>query len=123
MNKRRFTRVEFTGVALITFDGTTFQGKVANLSLHGVLVRTDQSVPIGSSVDIAITLPSREPEMTLRLKATAVRTGPDGISFEFNAMDSDSFTHLYVIVSSVSGDPDAIMDEFAAFAEQNIKVS
>jgi PilZ domain len=121
MNKRRFTRVEFAIGAVIEFDGEAFEGRVENISLRGIFIRTDRRVPLGTYVDITINLYSLEPDRGVMLHARSARVDDEGVGFEFHAMDSDSFAHLYGIVSYVSGDHDAVLDEFAGFAQQNIR--
>ena len=119
MEKRRFTRVDFTINALVQYGEHSFRGEVENVSLHGILIRTDQPMPLGTRADITICLSEMEPQILIQLSAVAVRTTENGIAFQFDRIDIDSFTHLRSIISYQKGDADAVMDEFSDFVEQN----
>jgi PilZ domain-containing protein len=118
MEKRRFTRVDFVINALVKYDATAFRGEVENLSLHGIFIKTDQSMPVGTTADITICLAEMEPEILINLSARVVRVGDGGIGFKFDRIDLDSFTHLRSIISYRKGDADSVMTEFTDFLEQ-----
>jgi hypothetical protein len=120
MDNRRFTRVGFTINASITIEGTTFTAEVENLSLHGLFVKNDRHIPLGTRADIAISLTGIQPEIVIRLKSVAVRSVAEGTGFEFESVDVNSFIHLRNIVAYARGDQDAVMAEFAQFAEHNL---
>src|SRR5512137_1868711 len=106
MEKRQFSRVDFTVKALVTADTTVFRGEVDNLSLHGIFIKTDQQLPLGSAAEITIGLAEVEPEIVIHVTGTVARHTPDGIAFEFGKIDVDSFTHLRSIISYREGDAD-----------------
>jgi len=118
MEKRRFSRVDFTVKALITAGTTVFRGEVDNLSLHGIFIKTDQRLPLGSAAEITIGLAEVEPEIVIHVTATVARHTPDGLGFEFGKIDVDSFTHLRSIISYRKGDADIVMDEFINYVER-----
>lgn len=118
--QRRFTRVDFTVNALVKGEGTAFRGEVANLSLHGIFIKIDQHLPIGSPAEITICLTEVQPEVVIHVNAAVVRVEPDGLGFQFAKIDVDSFTHLRSIIAYQKGDGDAIMEEFIDYVEENI---
>ena len=120
MDKRRFTRVDFTINALVKYDETSFRGEVDNLSLHGIFIKTDRDVPLGTQADIIICLTEMQPEIVISLTAKAIRSVAGGVGFQFDRIDVESFSHLRSIISYRKGDADTIMNEFAEFVEQNI---
>lgn len=118
--QRRFTRVDFTVNALIKGEDAVFRGEVANLSLHGIFIKTDQFLPVGSLVEITICLTEVQPEVVIHVNAVIVRSDARGIAFQFAKIDVDSFTHLRSIIAYQKGDGDAIMEEFIDYVEENI---
>ncbi len=118
MEKRRFSRVDFTVKALVAAGDTAFRGEVDNLSLHGIFIKTDQRLPLGTEVDITIGLAEVEPEIVIHVQATVARHTEEGIGFEFGKIDVDSFTHLRSIISYRKGDADVVMDEFINYVER-----
>ena len=121
MNNRRFTRVNYTVEAVIEHEGSFIAGTVANISLHGAFIRTERSLPAGAEVVITFNLNALEAELGVRVQAKSAAAAAEGIGFEFTAMDSDTFTCLYGIVSSVSGAGDALLEEMASFAHRKRK--
>jgi hypothetical protein len=121
--QRRFTRVDFTVNALVKGEDTAFRGEVTNLSLHGIFIRTDTSMPVGSPAEVTICLTEIRPEVLIHVNATVVRCEPDGIALKFARIDVDSFTHLRSIIAYQKGDGDAVMDEFIDYVEENIHKS
>ncbi len=118
MEKRRFSRVDFTVKALVASGDAAFRGEVDNLSLHGIFIRTDQRLPLGATAEITIGLADVEPEIVIHVSATVARHTPEGIGFEFGKIDVDSFTHLRSIISYRKGDADIVMDEFINYVER-----
>lgn len=117
MEKRRFSRVDFTVKALVAAGDTAFRGEVDNLSLHGMFIKTDQRLPLGAAAEITIGLAEVQPEIVIHVSATVARETPEGLGFEFGKIDVDSFTHLRSIISYQKGDADAVMDEFINYVE------
>ncbi len=118
MEKRRFSRVDFTVKALVAAGATAFRGEVDNLSLHGIFIKTDQRLPVGTEANITIGLADVEPEIVIHVAAAVARLTPEGIGFEFGKIDVDSFTHLRSIISYRKGDADIVMDEFINYVER-----
>ena len=121
MEKRQFTRIDFGIKALVKYYDTAFRGEVENLSLHGIFIKTDHSMEVGTQAEIVIGLTSIEPEIVIQISATAVRIGDGGIGFQFARIDVESFSHLRSIISYRKGDADMVMDEFVDFVEQNVQ--
>lgn len=120
LGKRQFTRVGFKIYAAVTFEGATFEGRVDNISLHGVYITEVTDLPAGSPAEICITLNPMEPEVVIRVTGVVVRSGSEGTAFEFNRMDVDSFIHLRKLVSYAICDGDTIMGEFASYVDHRL---
>ena len=119
MEKRNFTRVDFTIHARLTVDGRTFDGEVGNISLRGIFIRNLTTVPVGTEADITISLSSVQPDIAINIVAVAVRSAEEGTGFEFSKVDVESFTHLRNIVSYASCDEN-IMEEFVTYLDHKL---
>ena len=115
MEQRHFSRVEYHVHAVITCDGETIQADVENLSLKGMLVRSDRQLPQGKKADITISLSDVSPLVVIQLKGEVVRSQEGELGFNFERIELDSFIHLRNIVSICKGDADSVMDEFIDF--------
>lgn len=120
MEKRHFTRVDYHVHAEVTIDGTTFPVDVENLSLKGMLARSERDLPYGSLAGITISLPDVSPPLKICLDAKVVRREGDEVGFAFDRIELESFTHLRNIISIYNGDADSVMDEFAHFVEDKV---
>jgi hypothetical protein len=119
MEKRHFSRVDYHIHAVITCDGETFQSEVENLSLKGMLVRSERVLPQGKPVAITITLSSVTPPVEIHLNGLVVRAQGGELGFAFDRIELDSFVHLRNIVAICKGDADSVMDEFIEFVGTN----
>lgn len=109
--RRRFTRVHFHVLAEICYQQVLLSGQVSDLSLKGLFVHTDQSIPLGEVVDVKIRMPLTNPPLEFRLRAEAVRVVAEGIGLRIVEADVQSFTHLRNIVAMQANDPDQVLDE------------
>jgi len=119
MEKRHFSRVDYHVHAVIVCDGETIQAEVENLSLKGVLVRSDSILPMGKEAEISITLSNVSPPVKINLVGQVVRAQEGELGFSFNRIELESFIHLRNIVSICKGDADSVMDEFIDFVGSN----
>ncbi|MDR2560929.1 MAG: PilZ domain-containing protein [Holophagales bacterium] len=108
--KRKFSRVEFKIVATVKHDQREFVGAVSNLSLGGVFLVTDQQLPVGEVADILIALDD-QPENSVEMTGKVARATEEGIAFNFEKIDYDSFIHLKNLVALNSGDEGKIQGE------------
>jgi len=108
--KRKFSRVEFKIVATVKHGQRQFVGAVSNLSLSGIFLVTDQCLPVGEVAAILIALDD-QPENSVEMTGKVARVTEEGIAFNFDKIDYDSFIHLKNIVALNSGDESKIQDE------------
>lgn len=120
MSTRKFSRVGFNVIATVTSGGRSFQGNVSNLSMSGLLLETNERLALGEVVDIAISLPGTEPEITVAFTGRVCRLTEGEVAFRFEMIDLDSYTHLRNIVSYNMADAEKVMDEIFADIDQKI---
>lgn len=104
-DQRKRSRVAAQFEAALEIGADRIPVVTRNLSLKGMLCDPEPSVPIGAECAIELTL---SPQVTVRIKALAVRNGEDGLAMDFLGMDEESFLHLRNIVRFGASDADSI---------------
>lgn len=112
MKKRHFTRVLFRAEAVVKYKDEVLRGEVENLSLNGMLFKTDQQIPMNAPLEIKISLSGTSSEVSISLNGIIVRQTDEGLGVEFKQMDLDSFIHLRNILAYNTGDETEVMKEF-----------
>jgi hypothetical protein len=111
-NKRRGTRVRFNVNAELSYGDETIRGEVRNLSLKGMLVDINTTVPENTELTITIYLSGSSSSLTLNMKGSVVRCDQNGLAILFKEIDVDSFIHLRSVVGYNEGNESKIMREF-----------
>lgn len=114
-DKRNFSRVDFKVSALLQGDGVVLKGEVKDVSLRGLYLITEETMPIGSPVEITIYLSASDPPIVINVSGVVARLVPGGIGCVFDKMDVDSFTHLRSIISYQGVDESKAMAEFTEY--------
>jgi hypothetical protein len=107
---RKFSRVDFRILATVKQVAKQFTGEVKNLSVQGMLLATDQVLPVGDAAVVSIALDD-QPENELVMDAKVARALEGGIAFSFDKIDSDSYIHLKNMVALNFGDDRKIQEE------------
>ncbi len=96
--QRKKIRVEFRSEAAVKFEGGSISGTIGNLSMKGLLLECAERFPVGSAVDITITLSGTTTNLSVQILGTVIRHEKTGMALEFKEMELDSFIHLRNIV-------------------------
>lgn len=111
MATRKFSRVTFNVNATIKVAERKFQGGVENLSMNGMFLVTSELLPIGELVDITIILDGSDPEISVGFSGRVSRITDEGLGFNFEKIDLDSYTHLKNIIAYNIDDAEKVNDE------------
>lgn len=111
MSTRQFSRVPFRMAAIIRSEERQFQGNVENLSMRGMFLVTDERLPVGDTVEIAMVLSGTSPEVSIEFSGKVCRVSDDGLGFTFEKIDLDSYTHLKNIIAYNIDDAEKVMEE------------
>jgi len=111
MATRKFSRVTFNVNASIIAAERKFQGGVENLSMNGMFLVTSERLPIGQLVDITIVLDGSSPEISVSFNGRVSRITDEGMGFNFEKIDLDSYTHLKNIIAYNIDDAEKVNDE------------
>lgn len=90
MDNRQFRRMAFNATVLIKYEEMSFAGKVENLSLRGLFVKTDQKVPLNEMVNITLSFTGNSADLSLSMEGKVVRVTDDGIGLNFKKISIDS---------------------------------
>jgi hypothetical protein len=99
-------------MATVQADHVTISGLVDNLSMKGMFLKTQESLPGDGLLEISIVLSGASSLLSIKVKGCAVRQTDEGIAVEFQEMDIDSFVHLKNVVALNSDDADAFYEEY-----------
>ena len=113
-DQRKRTRVNFRATVTLKGGGVEFKDLDSrDLSLKGIFVLSEQKLPIGTLVDVALDLSGGSSLVRLKMKGQIARSEPEGMAVDFTEVDLDSFYHLRNIVLYNSGDPLDVDQELA----------
>jgi hypothetical protein len=84
-NQREFTRVPSgMEVDLKFYEGTEIAGLLDNISMRGLFLPSDHTMPEGSACDITIFLGGRGQGLALKMKGQVTRCTDGGIGIRFD---------------------------------------
>ena len=112
MEKRSNTRITFGVGATLKYKGKSFKSKVVDLSLKGVLLKTENEIPKDSKVKVGISMEGSTSKLKINVEGIVARSTKANTAITFTSIDLDSFIHLKNIVSYNEGNEDKIMNEF-----------
>lgn len=111
MSTRQFSRVNFHMAATIKTAERQFQGAVENLSMRGMFLVTGERLSVGDMVGITIVLSGSSPEISVSFEGKVSRVGENGLGFNFEKIDLDSYKHLKNIIVYNSDDAEKVIEE------------
>lgn len=98
----------------LTFDGSDGQhlpGQSINISLSGLLIKTETQKPLGTHCTVFIHLGSQDMGIDLSLDAEVVRHTDGGMALQFQNISPENEEHLQKIVLYNSENPEAVLEE------------
>ena len=111
--KRKKTRVHFGTQVIVKSDTSEIVADTnsKNISVKGLLVETDEKIPVGTPCEIEILLTGTSSKLSLNIQGKIVRQTESGLAIAFDAVDVDSYFHLKNLVMHNAEDPDAVEKE------------
>lgn len=110
MDNRQFKRIAFNATVLITYGETSFTGKVENLSLRGLFVKTDQKVPLHETVNVTLSFSGNRADLSLGMEGKVVRVTDDGLGLNFKKVSIDSLEKTLEDCSKCADDNCRLME-------------
>ena len=108
IDKRLFTRVEYTELVSVYYEDQVVLGEVKNVSLQGLFIALEHKMPQHAPFDVTVVFSSDE---SIILNASVVRCGKTGIGVQIKHMGLSSFFHLRKAVGMQCKNLDLIIRE------------
>jgi hypothetical protein len=112
MEKRVNTRVTFGVAAIVKYKRQSIKCNVINLSLNGLLLKSEKEIPKDAEVKVGILMEGTTSKLKINMEGVVVRSSAAETAIVFNSIDLDSFVHLKNIVAYNEGSEEKIMQEF-----------
>jgi Tfp pilus assembly protein PilZ len=96
--EREYPRVCLLSEASIRSGDKNFSGMLANLSLNGMYVRTDERFVLGDDVEVTFLDPTALVKAEVKVNGSVVRNDEHGLALKLQRMDVDSFINLRLII-------------------------
>ncbi len=120
-NRRWFTRINYKGkVGIKTPNGLVIKAPVKDLSMRGMYVIADETIPVGRSVEIFFGEDDKLSEKSLSISGRVARMDGNGFAVEFEKMDLQTFCHIKALVFRSVGKP-TVIKEMARFFSSSRK--
>lgn len=105
-DRRRFTRVDFKTSAKIIQGQDTFDTKLLDISINGLLVQTPTHYKLRSDKDTFITI-HLSGDAVIHMTAALVHSSTDSLGFRCESIDMESMAHLRRLLELNINDPGA----------------
>lgn len=108
IERRRFSRIVYQAQAVLTQESIEVIALVSDLSLHGLLLTSDQSdlLDVGKQVDVEFSLPGSD--VTIQLVGNIVGLNNNVIRLSIDHIDIESIGHLKRLVELNVGDDELL---------------
>ncbi|MCZ4295167.1 PilZ domain-containing protein [Vibrio sinaloensis] len=108
IERRRFSRIVYQAQAVLTQESVEVIALVSDLSLHGLLLTSEQSdlLDAGKQVDVEFSLPGSD--VTIQLVGNIVGLNNNVIRLSIDHIDIESIGHLKRLVELNVGDDELL---------------
>lgn len=108
IDKRLFTRVEYTESVSVYHENQIYHGEIKNVSLQGLFIAIDHNIPNNVPFDVTVVFSNDE---SMILNASVTRCRKTGIGIQIKQMGLNSFFHLRNAVGMQCNDLEQIINE------------
>ncbi len=98
IERRRFSRIVYLTHAAVTQGASTINATIYDLSLHGMLLTSDQSSVLGDEEQVNVTFTLSESDVTIQLIGNIVGINNNMIRLSIDHIDIESIGHLKRLV-------------------------
>ena len=102
MEKRFFRRLNIEGETTVMTKDGFFAGTLENIGMGGLFLRSNNSMEVGSTLEVNVPLTSNSTNITIAASVVAVRTEKDGIAFQFDNLDNKNFWTLLSFINQAN---------------------
>ncbi|MEL7291130.1 MAG: PilZ domain-containing protein [Pseudomonadota bacterium] len=108
IERRRFSRIIYQAKAELTQDSLTVDGLVWDLSLHGMLLISEQSDLLAQDKQVEVSFSLPDSDVTIQLVGNIVGLNNNVIRLSIDHIDIESIGHLRRLVELNVGDDELL---------------
>ncbi|UPQ87525.1 PilZ domain-containing protein [Vibrio sinaloensis] len=108
IERRRFSRIIYQAKAVLTQDSLTVDGLVWDLSLHGMLLISEQSDLLAQDKQVEVSFSLPDSDVTIQLVGNIVGLNNNVIRLSIDHIDIESIGHLRRLVELNVGDDELL---------------
>lgn len=113
-NKRQFTRVDASvKVETKIGDAILAKGVTRNISANGVFIETENTLPEGSEIKVALYLADDTPGNSIDITGSVIRSQRDGMAIQFKKLQVDNLEQLKRIIMMNTAEAHWVEREFS----------
>ena len=110
--RRKFYRIPFNSIAIVSGRNLQTEGTIENLSLNGVLLHVSDKIETGQELEVEIFLIEPADDISIKLNGKVLRRTPEEIAVQFTGMYLDDFGKLRDQIATCLEDKGRIIEEF-----------
>lgn len=118
MDKRRFSRTQFSAQGSLLVDSESIDCKVLNLSLKGALVELGVSGLVTTGKPVALSFRLAHDDTMITAQGTCVHEEGHRVGIRFTSTDLDSLTHLRRLMELNTADAESIDRELGFLVDE-----
>ena len=108
MDNRNSTRVNYSVGASVRYGNEVVLCNTDNLSLHGILLKTDYDIPLNIPVNVTVYYSN---QVSLKVNAKVVRKEEHGVGLQINKLNVNSFVPLRNILTENYSEKGTVIQE------------
>ena len=111
IERRRFSRIVYQALAVVTQGNTQVEASVKDLSLHGLLLTCPDHISLDTLNPISVQFQLPDSDVTIQLTGKITGTVQDLIRITIEHIDLDSISHIKRLVELNVGDDELLHRE------------
>ena len=111
IERRRFSRIVYQALAVVTQGNTQVEASVKDLSLHGLLLTCPDHTSLDTLNPISVQFQLPDSEITIQLTGKITGSDQDLIRITIEHIDLDSISHIKRLVELNVGDDELLHRE------------
>ncbi|UUM30115.1 PilZ domain-containing protein [Vibrio japonicus] len=117
IERRRFSRIVYLAQAEMSQGSNTINATIYDLSLHGLLLMSDQSSELNESEQVNVTFTLSESDVTIQLIANIVGVNNNMIRLSIDHIDIESIGHLKRLVELNVGNDELLHRDIESLSD------
>ncbi|PQJ88428.1 PilZ domain-containing protein [Aliivibrio sifiae] len=113
IERRKFSRVVYQANAIILHNGTSLNGSLIDLSLHGLLVALDDDCELEPNEKMTVRFTLNESDIHIIAECKLINKTDNTLRLCISHIDIDSISHLKRLVELNVGNSDLLLRQLS----------